>query len=75
MMSGLPLETVEPLKNFGIMNSITNLHLLWYFYRVIYDAWIHEYQIKLECLLPVNRMINLNALQASMETPHLLMIV
>jgi len=36
---------VEPSINFGIINSITKLHLVGYFYRLIYDARIHEYQM------------------------------
>jgi hypothetical protein len=31
MMSGVPLENVEPLMNGGIINSITRLHLVGYF--------------------------------------------
>jgi hypothetical protein len=32
MMSGVPLETFEPSINGGIINSITRLHLVGYFY-------------------------------------------
>jgi len=36
---------VEPLKNFGIINSITKLHLVGISIDSYYDARIHEYQI------------------------------
>jgi hypothetical protein len=32
MMSGMPLEHVEPSMNGGLINSITKLHLVGYFY-------------------------------------------
>jgi len=42
-MSGVPLETCS--INFGIINSITKLHLVVISTESYYDARIHEYQI------------------------------
>jgi hypothetical protein len=36
MMSGVPLETVGPLINFGIINSITKLHLVGIFTEMMF---------------------------------------
>jgi len=43
MISGMPLETVEPAINVGIINSITRLHLVGISTDSYYDALIHEY--------------------------------
>jgi len=44
MMSGMPLETVEPSINFGIINSITRLYLVGYFYWSVrnYHYWLRN---------------------------------
>jgi len=44
---------VEPSINFGIINSITKLHLVGISTESYYDARIHEYQISYTTLLQV----------------------
>jgi len=49
MMSGLPLETYWAFKKLWNNKFYDKAASCWYFYWVIYDARIHEYQIK-ECI-------------------------
>ena len=45
MMSGVPLETCWAFKKLWNNKFYYKAASCWYFYWVIYDAWIHEYQI------------------------------
>jgi len=45
MMSGVPLETCWAFKKLWNNKFYYKAASCWYFYRVIYDARIHEYQI------------------------------
>jgi hypothetical protein len=45
MMSGVPLETCWAFKNLWNNKFYYKAASCWYFYRVIYVARIHEYQI------------------------------
>jgi hypothetical protein len=44
---------VKPSINFGIINSITKLHLVGISTEVIYDARIHEYEIYDSCVYEI----------------------
>ena len=49
---------VEPSVNFGIINSVTRLHVVGYFYDSYYDARIHELKLKKKNLLPYSPFCN-----------------
>jgi len=49
MMSGVPLETCWAFNKLWNNKFCYKAAFCWYFYWVIYDAWIHEYQILQEC--------------------------
>ena len=59
MMSGVPLETCWAFKKPWNNKFYCNAASCWYFYWVIYDARIHEYQIHLHLQAEVKERVYL----------------